>query len=556
MKFSGFISRITSPYTLVIFVIIILSFIGLSVVDHYGISWDEEAEINRALWTIDLIKENKPFPHELKRAALIFGFASELIFQARELFKRNFIDNDENNIIDHEEKRLPPQFYERTKLKHRLTFLLSLLTYISIAGIVGILAGLEYAWTGPVILALFPRFWGNGFFSPKDIPFAAMFTLGTFLGACLIRLFHKTPKGEIKLGINQITLYTLLYGIMIGLVTGRRIGGCFLLLFVFIAHSLTSFGGGGVLRNIMRFWSLYLLMAIAWMITTTIIYPGSWSNPVGWFIDTLTYFSKHPWNNTVLFEGQHIRAHNLPWYYLPKWLLITIPEVFQVAFLSGLCLIFYKYNRLTSTQRACVILVILQIFFLPVIAIVKGSTMYDGMRHFLFILPGIAAISATALTWGYQKIKKVAVRVFAIGTLLVFIIPIIIDMIDLHPYEYIYFNRVFGGLKSAYRRYETEYWGLSMREGMEWINQHAGDSSLVVSSSPLSSSKPFADFGINVISIEEFSQKDSPYPFYYIAIPRWDFQNKFPECDIAYQVVRQGVPLTIVKKCGNQITNY
>jgi hypothetical protein len=43
-------------------------------------------------------------------------------------------------------------------------------------------------------------------------------------------------------------------------------------------------------------------------------------------------------------------------------------------------------------------------------------------------------------------------------------------MVQLHPYQYIYFNRsIAGGLKNAAQRYETDYWGMSYREGAEWV---------------------------------------------------------------------------------------
>ena len=43
-------------------------------------------------------------------------------------------------------------------------------------------------------------------------------------------------------------------------------------------------------------------------------------------------------------------------------------------------------------------------------------------------------------------------------------------MLRLHPYEYIYFNRLIaGGQQVASRQFETEYWGLSYKEGAEWL---------------------------------------------------------------------------------------
>lgn len=531
----------------------IITSIGLSTVGHYGISWDEFDEIWGVFLNYQLVTEGKPLPpnSHFNYYGIVFSGTSEAIFQGKEFLSKGFSYNPlkEDLKVKGDRVKSSARTYERIKVKHILTFLLSLATYVSVAGIVGILVNWEYAWFGPVILALFPRFWGHSFFNPKDIPFAAMFTLATFLGACLVGCYLKAEQEELKLGINKITIYSLLYGILLGLVTGIRIGGFLLLFFIVFAHLVTILGKGSVYRYFLRFWIFYGVIFICWMATTTIVYPASWSNPVGWFVEAVQYLSKHEWSGKILFEGQFISAQSLPWHYLPKWLVITIPLIFQISFLLGLFLVISRYKKLTPIKRACVILVLLQIFFLPAIAILKQSTIYNGMRQFLFMLPGIAAFSATALIWLYQKISRKNVRIFAVALIIILFSPIVFDMVALHPYEYIYFNRIFGGLKGALNRYETDYWGLSMREGVEWINDNASSKATIVSSQPWISSKIFAAPSIHVILDKEFEQTGTSKPFYYLTLPQGDSQSKFPDCSVVYSVKRQDVPLTIVKKC-------
>lgn len=531
-------------------VIISLAIIGLSIVGHYGVSSDEKLEIQMVQWNFNLITKGEPIPINLKHYGTLFNVTSEAVFQLKEFWDDRVINNSISFSTNQKSINNSYKFYERIKIKHICTFLVSLITYASVAGIVGILAGRQYAWFGAVVLALFPRFWGHSFFNPKDIPFAAMFTLATFLGACLVDYYLKADQDNIKLGINRVTLYSLLYGILVGLVTGIRIGGFFLLFFIVIAHIFTTLIKKKNYRTFYRFLSLYGLMVISWMTTTTIIHPASWSNPIRWFIETLRYLSKHGWSGTVLFEGQFISAHQLPWHYLPKWFLITIPEIFIIMFFLGLLLLISQLKKLNDTQTACVVLVLLQIFTLPTIAILRQSTIYDGIRQFLFVIPGIAAIAATALIWIYQKLPRKNYKLFFVILIITLLSPIIADMVTLHPYEYVYFNRISGGLVQANNRYETDYWGLSMRDGMEWINNNSIADAIVVSSSQLHSSKTFAKPNINVISHGKFKKLGATQPFYYIARPRWDFQERFPECPVVYSVKRQGIPLTIVKKCG------
>lgn len=54
-------------------------------------------------------------------------------------------------------------------------------------------------------------------------------------------------------------------------------------------------------------------------------------------------------------------------------------------------------------------------------------------------------------------------------------------MVKNHPYYYLYYNELTGGLKGAYGNYETDYFYHSIREGSEWLidylkKNHPGDS--------------------------------------------------------------------------------
>jgi hypothetical protein len=207
---------------------------------------------------------------------------------------------------------------------------------VAAVGIVWILAGPRFAWLGPMALALLPRFWGHSFFNPKDIPFAAMLTMGTFLGARLLGVYHSANQSGLKPGLNRITAYSLLYGGMVGLVTGTRVAGCLLLGFVMVAHVISVIRDKSTLVGFMRFWAQYLLMGLAWAAIMIIIFPASWSGPARWFIEAITLLSKYEiWQGSNLFNGQYIPASYAQWFYLPVWLLITTPVIFQLLFAAG-----------------------------------------------------------------------------------------------------------------------------------------------------------------------------------------------------------------------------
>ena len=49
--------------------------------------------------------------------------------------------------------------------------------------------------------------------------------------------------------------------------------------------------------------------------------------------------------------------------------------------------------------------------------------------------------------------------------------------LNYHPYEYIYYNSIVGGLAGAHNDYKfpeaTDYWATSYRQGMAWLNENA-----------------------------------------------------------------------------------
>lgn len=530
-------------------VILAIAILGLSVIGDYGISYDEEGPMRVAFETAQTVTTGKPYAGHLKYYGTLFNVSAETVFQFRNrLLKPKFPSQDRFEGRGYD---ITP-FYGRVQVKHILTFLLSLVTYGAVAGLVTILAGLEYAWLGPIILTLFPRFWGHGFVNPKDIPLAAMVTLGTFVGVCWLGYLQRMMDKPFYLGLNPMTLSALGYGVLVGLVAGVRLDGSVVLAFTAIAHFGASLGQMSPLQWLRRFWKNYSLVVIAWIATTLLLYPPAWREPWTWIRETLHFYYNEDWPLTVLFNGQFISAEHSPWYYLLQWWSITIPEVFQVAFAVGIVAFMWRYKTLTVQQQACIIMLPLQILFLPTLVMLLNSTIYDEARQFLYVIPGVAAIATTAFVWIYQALSRRFLKLFVMALMLALFSPIVVDMVALHPYQYLYFNRTFGGLAHAQGRFETDYWALSMREGMDWINRNAPPNTTILSSEPIYASAPIARTDLQVLPVESekaVNTEKIAKPFYYIAIPRWDFQQQFPQCDVVYRVMRQGVPLTQVKQC-------
>ena len=186
------------------------------------------------------------------------------------------------------------------------------------------------------------------------------------------------------------------------------------------------------------------------------------SNP----FNSLTYMSNFSTSIKMLFEGRHLWSDELPWYYIPKWMAIGSPIYLLIG--VGLIPVFLWIQRRSSFFIYAVLVAFTAIF--PVAyAVIQGSSLYDGMRHFLFVIPVLGVLGAwawsNAMDWVTKPAYQYSVQAVLVGLLLLSAQW----MYRNHPYQSVYFNEVFGGAKAAFGNYEMDYWMNSMKEMCEWL---------------------------------------------------------------------------------------
>jgi hypothetical protein len=94
--------------------------------------------------------------------------------------------------------------------------------------------------------------------------------------------------------------------------------------------------------------------------------------------------------------------------------------------------------------------------------------MYDGYRHFLFMLSPLFIFAGFA----FEKIFEVLKTRWAIGIITSILLASgVYGFIQLHPYEYAYYNSFAGGTSGAFRTYETDYWLTCYKEAVEQFNE-------------------------------------------------------------------------------------
>jgi signal transduction histidine kinase len=278
--------------------------------------------------------------------------------------------------------------------------------------------------------------------------------------------------------------------------------------------------------------------AILSLIFTYLTWPYLWMNPIGHFIESFKEMSLYPWEGAILFNGTNYQITSLPTAYLPVLLAIQLTEPVWALSLIGWLV---SVLRRGEARFAHLMESSLLWFVLPLTAfIVMQIALYDNFRQILFILPPIFLMAGVA----FEAVKQVKWQAVLIGLCL---IPNLIGIVSLHPYEYIYYNRFIGGVDGAENRFEMDYWVTSYREAAEYVNSVASPNASIWVEGPANLFTPFAREDLKIYSPNEAERAES-YE-YIVAATRYNFdKTSYPDAEIVYKIMRGDAVLTVIKK--------
>ncbi len=334
---------------------------------------------------------------------------------------------------------------------------------ILFAALIAVMLG---GWRAGIITLLFlflsPRFLGHSFNNPKDIPFAAAYIYTVF---AIIRFLKYYPEKRIRYG------WPVALGI--GLTIGVRVGGILLgIYFIFFAglfYLFTTNIKQWLNKEKLSMLATLLLYAIGISIVGyalgILLWPYAHKAPVQKTIEAMKYMEQYATSLRQVFEGKIIWSDNVPTYYLPKYIFMTIPEFIIVGLICFLALI-----RKLKKQDTLWYLILLFVSIFPVAFIIyKGSNVYGGWRHVMFIYPGLVVLSAIGANQLIEFFKQQYLRYIVMGVFGLLMLLPLKHIITSHPHEYIYYNDLTGGVKKAYGRYEMDYFFHTLRAGSEWL---------------------------------------------------------------------------------------
>ena len=480
---------------------------GLLLVKDYGLSWDEPGQrINGMVAYEYLINGDRAIFTYVNRQ---YG----TVFELPLIFIEKLLD-----------LKTSQQIYF---MRHLVTFLFSFIGIVFFYLLCTYqFEDWKYGLLGSAFLILSPRMFAHSFYNTKDYLFMSAFIISAFT---LVKfLDSRTVKWAIVHGFTSAFLIDLrILGIMVPGLT------CF---FVFLELLKNRKDKRHVLHGI-RNAALYLATFLFFMV---LLWPYLWESPFQMFVESFKHMSHYPWKGPVLFMGEYVRSGEVPWFYIPVWMGITIPELYIAAFCIGI--IVFLFQTIKKSARVFgdgrnELMYVMWLFAPLFLVIVLKSVLYDSWRHLFFVYPAILLFSLKGVFETFKSIKKLSNPYFKKTGQIVLIVLLFIGLgstatfiVSNHPFQNVYFNSFAGkDMQKIKRNYELDYWGNSYKQALEYIVENDSRDNIVVYAATVPGEHnalllpPKDQERIQFVKTEQqLSQAD-----YFIGTYRW-YKNGYP----------------------------
>jgi hypothetical protein len=432
--------RLSLPDYITAGLLVVYLVIGLRVSADYGVNWDDDVQRINGLTNWEFIT-GKNTQHLREASDRYHGPAFEIFLIAVE---KSFHLTGYRDIF---------------LARHRCVFLF----FVVGAGIFFLLTRRLFnnAWLAllaMLMLILSPRTFGESFYNPKDIPVLVAMVLALY---SLLLLCAKPSY-----------LHTLFHAFTCAFAIDIRIVCIVLLPATFFMAAICIYqykiDTKGLWKKILVFTvAQFGLMVLMWPILATGPFVQLW-----YAYKQLSYYN---WTGLNRYMGESMSAMHTPWHYHWVWLLISLPEVYILLFIAGSFILFRQALKISFFMdfKKVFLALSLSLFLFPLIfRSISGSTVLDGWRHVYFVYPILVLLAVYAVEQSIIYSDRV-VRSSILVLLFIQMVDSCIQIIAMHPFEYVYFNHTANAVfKPIDRSFEMDYWGLSYKQGYEYIISH------------------------------------------------------------------------------------
>lgn len=433
--------------------------------------------------------------------------------------------------------------------RHLYTFLFCLLGYLAFFFVCKRLFGSYLmGMLGAIMVAFYPRFFAEQFYNIKDMFFVSIFMISMWItvklidsnfswGGVLAFSFIVAVATNVRI-VGIIFLILLIGYIWIALILSRVTET--------VEHNL----------NFRKCIGLTVALCLLYWGFLVLITPITWQAPVRNIIEMFAEFMDYDnWSGAIIFAGRNWGKDELPWYYVPGWMLVSVPIwyllfiIFTVAICLKKFIVIIKMKRkiiLEAAFRHKYLIWCLCLVGIPWLGIViNHATLYGGWRHCYFMLPPLILFSLHGIDYLRRK-GNAAKYVGRIFILLGFCIQAI-WIIRNHPHEMVYFNNV--GKQWA-AGFDRDYWHMGELQAYQYIAANDKSEKLTINTS---GTKSF----INLLDENEKNRIEiTDQPLYYIETYRGKIGNEFEMegYEEFYSIIIDGFKVTtVMKKTNNSL---
>ncbi|MCA9398555.1 MAG: glycosyltransferase family 39 protein [Candidatus Omnitrophica bacterium] len=428
-------------------------FLGLFIFPHYGISWDEFIQRISGYISYKYITGEKDILLRFEMTKY-YGPAFELVLIGIEQIL---------NI----EQNLRATFL----MRHLVTFLLFFISTVCFYRLCRrIFSSWKVGLLGAALLILSPRIFAHAFYNSKDIPFMSVFIISIYTLVCFL---DKKSFG-----------WAVIHAVICAFLTDIRIMGILVPVLTGLVFFIDIILNKVRDKELLQKGVVFLIYVTLTCIFVVLFWPILWTNPVGHLILAFKEMSQYPSYGHVLYFGNFVSSQNLPWHYVFGWIGVTTPLFYVVMFLMGLGTVLFNFIRKPKDYYLYYKgqLIAMVWFFVPIMAvIVLQSVLYDAWRQIFFVYPGFVLISLTGIVTIYEfcrQRRRLFLRNIWIVVVCLAMGFIAFRMIKMHPYQNVYFNVLAG--RDIEKNFERDYWGLSYRQGLEYILSHDSEEEIPV----------------------------------------------------------------------------
>tara|TARA_B110001452_G_scaffold197651_1_gene167589 strand:+ start:1099 stop:2682 length:1584 start_codon:yes stop_codon:yes gene_type:complete len=356
----------------------------------------------------------------------------------------------------------------RVEVSYLINLFFSFLVILGIKKICAFLFNKDVGKIAFLILFFYPAFFGHMAFNSKDTIVALAHVWILYL------LIDYIKKGnDNKKSVNNLYLVSLLAALGSGInlfFLGSLLPVVIIILsdiFIFKKIVNKSFNYKKLSFDVLKsFFLFYAILLLFWIDT----HPNLLTFPIKIFSDWAfgDLFRGYPF---ILFNEDHYIIADTPKSYLILNILLRSPEYFLLSYFIFIIIslstnYFVKSFKNFYYKLFIVLFLVINPFIILYIA---PFSIYDGLRHVLWLLPYLCIIPALTIYYLFKNFNYFLSK-FSSVIMLLLIVYFLFNFFRLTPYQYTYLNIFNGNNKNFDKKFENDYWGSSIQELIKKIN--------------------------------------------------------------------------------------